>query len=90
MIDGMKLSMEVDTLQDRIATRIQFLERRIEWYRDEIARASVDEADDGPALAEHICEYEIARCEQSIEKLTLIRRHLREGEPSLLDGLESA
>jgi hypothetical protein len=81
MIDGLKLSMRGDTLQDRIATRIQFLERRIEWYREEIARASV--ADDGPALPEHICECEIARCEHSIEKLALIRRHLREEESCL-------
>jgi hypothetical protein len=83
---GAGVPMTGDTLHNRIAIRIRFLEREIGRYREEIARASADR----PGLPGNICEYEIARCEHCIETLTLICVQFCEEEPTRRDARKAA
>jgi hypothetical protein len=80
MIGGLSATIPADSLQVRIARRIQYLERRIEWCREEIARAQVDSAGTGAGLPEHACRNEIDRCTRSIATLIVIRDHVGEDQ----------
>jgi hypothetical protein len=84
MIDGLKLTMKGSELKGRVAERIRDHRDTIQRYRKARDRKPDEQTDAEPCLPEQLCDYEIACCEYSIEKLTLILDHLNEAESYLL------